>query len=35
MMKANPFALLVTVDEQCPLATHTPLEIREEDWRRC
>lgn len=31
MMKSNPFALLVTVDGQRPLATHIPVEIREED----
>lgn len=28
-MKSYPFALLVTVDEHRPLATHIPLEIRE------
>nr|WP_286176806.1 FMN-binding negative transcriptional regulator [Lysinibacillus sp. SDF0063] len=33
MMKANPFALLITVDEHRPLATHIPLEIREEDGK--
>ncbi|WP_429842959.1 FMN-binding negative transcriptional regulator [Brevibacillus sp. FIR094] len=30
MMKSNPFALLITVDQHRPLATHIPLEIREE-----
>lgn len=33
MMKSNPFALLVTVDEHRPLATHIPLEIREEEGK--
>ncbi|MGJ7909946.1 FMN-binding negative transcriptional regulator [Neobacillus sp. LXY-1] len=33
MMKSNPFALLITVDEHRPLATHIPLEIREEDGK--
>lgn len=33
MMKSNPFALLVTVDEHRPIATHIPLEIREEDGK--
>ncbi|MED1948382.1 MULTISPECIES: FMN-binding negative transcriptional regulator [Brevibacillus] len=32
-MKANPFALLITVDEHRPLATHIPLEIREEEGK--
>ncbi|MEH7108478.1 FMN-binding negative transcriptional regulator [Bacillus sp. JJ1764] len=33
LMKSNPFALLITVDEHRPLATHIPLEIREEDGK--
>ncbi|WNC15821.1 FMN-binding negative transcriptional regulator [Brevibacillus brevis] len=33
MMKSNPFALLITVDEQRPLATHIPLEIREDEGK--
>ncbi|MCC0567510.1 FMN-binding negative transcriptional regulator [Brevibacillus sp. FSL L8-0520] len=33
MMKSYPFALLITVDEQRPLATHIPLEIREEEGK--
>lgn len=33
MMKSNPFALLVTVDEHRPLATHIPLEIREDEGK--
>ncbi|MCH5586614.1 FMN-binding negative transcriptional regulator [Shimazuella sp. AN120528] len=33
MMKSYPFALLITVDEQRPLATHIPLEIREDDGK--
>ncbi|MBL4950637.1 FMN-binding negative transcriptional regulator [Neobacillus sp. OS1-32] len=33
-MKSNPFALLVTVDEQQrPLATHIPVEIREAEGK--
>lgn len=30
MMKSYPFALLITGDENRPLATHIPLEIRED-----
>ncbi|MBE3590433.1 MAG: FMN-binding negative transcriptional regulator [Firmicutes bacterium] len=30
MMKAYPFATLVTVREQRPIATHIPVEVREE-----
>ncbi|QRG70815.1 FMN-binding negative transcriptional regulator [Brevibacillus choshinensis] len=33
MMKAYPFALLITVDEHRPMATHIPLEIREEEGK--
>lgn len=33
MMKSYPFALLVTVDEHRPLATHIPLEIREDEGK--
>ncbi|MGC4376560.1 FMN-binding negative transcriptional regulator [Fictibacillus sp. Mic-4] len=33
MMKSNPFALLVTVDGERPLATHLPLDIREEEGK--
>ena len=29
IMKSNPFALLITVYEHRPIATHIPLEIRE------
>ncbi len=32
-MKSYPFALLITVDEQRPMATHIPLEIRECDGK--
>ncbi len=32
-MKIYPFALLVTVDEHRPLATHIPLEIREKEGK--
>lgn len=32
-MKSNPFALLITVDEHRPLATHIPLEIREAEGK--
>lgn len=34
-MKAHPFALLITVDGQRPMATHIPVEIREEDGKLC
>lgn len=33
MMKSYPFALMVTVDGTRPLATHIPLEIREEEGK--
>lgn len=33
MMKSYPFALLITVDEDLPLATHIPLEIREDEGK--
>ncbi|MGC5328100.1 FMN-binding negative transcriptional regulator [Brevibacillus sp. SYSU BS000544] len=33
MMKSYPFALLITVDEQRPLATHIPVEIRENEGK--
>lgn len=33
LMKAYPFALLITVDEHHLLATHLPLEIREQDGK--
>ncbi|MED1721594.1 FMN-binding negative transcriptional regulator [Brevibacillus parabrevis] len=33
MMKTSPFALLITVEEQRPLATHIPVEIREEQGK--
>lgn len=33
MMKSHPFALLITVDGHRPLATHIPLEIREEEGK--
>ena len=33
MMKTYPFALLITVEEQRPLATHIPVEIREEEGK--
>jgi transcriptional regulator len=33
LMKDNPFALLITVDDQRPIATHIPVEIREEDGK--
>ncbi|MDF2681663.1 MAG: protease [Brevibacillus sp.] len=33
MMKSYPFALLITVDEHRPLATHIPLEIREDEGK--
>ncbi|WP_286180202.1 FMN-binding negative transcriptional regulator [Neobacillus cucumis] len=29
-MKSHPFALLITVDEHRPIATHIPIEIRED-----
>ncbi|MCY0902795.1 MAG: FMN-binding negative transcriptional regulator [Firmicutes bacterium] len=32
-MKAHPFALLITVDGQRPVATHIPVEIREKDGK--
>lgn len=32
-MKSHPFALLVTVDEHRPIATHIPIEIREDDGK--
>ncbi|WP_066073672.1 FMN-binding negative transcriptional regulator [Neobacillus soli] len=32
-MKSNPFALLITVDEHRPIATHIPIEIREDDGK--
>lgn len=32
-MKSNPFALLITAHEHRPLATHIPLEIREEEGK--
>ncbi|RNB84747.1 FMN-binding negative transcriptional regulator [Brevibacillus fluminis] len=33
LMKSNPFALLITVDGYRPLATHIPLEIREDEGK--
>ncbi|MED4729700.1 FMN-binding negative transcriptional regulator [Aneurinibacillus migulanus] len=33
MIKSYPFALLITVDERRPLATHIPLEIREDEGK--
>lgn len=33
LMKSHPFAILITVDDQLPLATHIPVEIREEDGK--
>ena len=33
LMKSNPFALLISVDEHRPVATHLPLEIREQDGK--
>lgn len=33
IMKSNPFALLITVDEHRPLAAHIPLEIREDEGK--
>lgn len=33
MMKSNPFALLITVDEHRPLATHIPLDIHEDEGK--
>lgn len=33
MMKSNPFALLITTHENRPLATHIPVEIREEEGK--
>jgi transcriptional regulator len=33
MMKSNPFALMITVDENRPIATHIPIEIREDDGK--
>jgi transcriptional regulator len=33
MMKSYPFALLISVDGHLPLATHLPLEIREQDGK--
>lgn len=35
MMKSCPFALLITVDDHRPLATHIPLEIREHEGKIC
>lgn len=32
-MKSHPFALLVTVDEHRPIATHIPIEIHEDDGK--
>lgn len=32
-MKSHPFALLVTVDEQRPIATHVPVQIHEGDGK--
>jgi transcriptional regulator len=32
-MKSHPFALLITVDEHRPIATHIPIEIRENDGK--
>nr|WP_244527606.1 FMN-binding negative transcriptional regulator [Lihuaxuella thermophila] len=33
IMKSYPFAILITVDEHRPLATHIPLEIREDEGK--
>jgi transcriptional regulator len=33
IMKSNSFALLITVNEHRPLATHIPLEIREDEGK--
>jgi transcriptional regulator len=33
IMKSYPFAILITADDHHPLATHTPLEIREEEGK--
>lgn len=33
IMRAYPFAILITVDEQRPIATHLPVEIREYDGK--
>ncbi|QSO54642.1 FMN-binding negative transcriptional regulator [Alicyclobacillus curvatus] len=33
IMKANPFAILITVDEHRPIATHIPVEVREQDGK--
>lgn len=30
IMRTYPFAILITVDEQRPIATHIPVEIRED-----
>src|SRR5579875_3692362 len=32
-MKSHPFTLLVTIDEQRPIATHVPVQIHEEDGK--
>ncbi|MFD0828477.1 FMN-binding negative transcriptional regulator [Neobacillus sp. M.A.Huq-85] len=32
-MKSHPFALLITVDEHRPIATHVPIEIREDEGK--
>lgn len=33
IMRTYPFAILITVNEQRPIATHIPVEIREEDGK--
>ncbi|GLV14715.1 protease synthase and sporulation protein PAI 2 [Alicyclobacillus hesperidum] len=33
IMKSYPFAIVVTVDGHTPIATHIPIEIREEDGK--
>ncbi len=33
MMKTHPFALLITVDEKRPIATHIPVEVHEQDGK--
>lgn len=33
IMKSNPFALMITVDVHRPMATHIPLEIREDEGK--
>ncbi|KPV42341.1 protease [Alicyclobacillus ferrooxydans] len=33
IMKAYPFAILITVDEHRPIATHIPVEVREDDGK--